>query len=130
MADTLRTHEGSPPAGVPEVDVPHRADGPGAAAMLAAGIGLFALGLFTILNEVSTTLHDWFESWDFGQGVGPLAGKTTLAVIVWVVAWVALHLAWRRRDVPIQRMFWVGLALGILGAIGTFPPFFTAFPSE
>jgi hypothetical protein len=41
---------------VPEVDALHldeRPDGPGAAAMMAAGIGILVLGLFTLLSEAS-----------------------------------------------------------------------------
>ena len=44
-----------------------RPDGPAAAAMLAAGIGVFALGLLTTLSEASTALHDWLEAWDFDR---------------------------------------------------------------
>ncbi len=130
MAEEMRSHDEATAPELAEFDLPARPDGPGAAAMLAAGIGIFALGLFTTLNEASTALHDWFGKWEFGRGVGPLAGKTTLAVIVWAVAWLALHAAWRKKDVDLRPMFWIGLILGILGAIGTFPPFFTAFAAE
>lgn len=127
MASEMKSHDEVQAPELAELDLPDKPDGPGAAAILAAGIGIFALGLFTTLNEVSAALHDWFEAWEFGQGVGPLAGKTTLAMIVWAVAWIGLHAAWRKKDVALRPMFWVGLVLGILGAIGTFPPFFTAF---
>jgi len=112
---------------IAELGLAERPDGPGAAAMLAAGIGLFALGLLTVLNEASTTMHDWLESWDLDRGVGPLAGKTTLAVIVWAVSWIVLAIAWRGKDVDLKRWFWVALFLGILGGLGTFPPIFLSF---
>jgi hypothetical protein len=114
----------------PELDALHLADkpdGPGAAAMLAAGIGVFALGLLTTLNEVSEGLHDWLQSFEMGRGVGPLAGKTTVAVIAWLVAWIILALIWRGKDVNIKRVFWVGLALGVIGAVLMFPPVFLSF---
>ena len=107
-----------------------RPDGPAAATILAAGIGMFTLGLLTTLNEAWTGLHDWLEKWEFDRGVGPLAGKTTLAVIVWAVSWLVLGLAWRRKDVNLKTWFWVALVLGALGFVGTFPPIFTAFAAE
>jgi hypothetical protein len=114
----------------PELEELHLADkpdGPGAAAVLAAGIGIFILGLLTTLNEVSVGLHDWLQSFEMGRGVGPLAGKTTVAVIAWAIAWVILGAAWRKKDVNIKRMFWFGLVLGLLGVVLMFPPVFLAF---
>jgi hypothetical protein len=107
--------------------LPAKPDGPGAAAMLAAGTGILALGLLTTLNEVSEGLHDWLQSFEMGRGVGPLAGKTIVAVIVWLVAWIILAAIWRGKDIEIKRVFWIGLALGVLGAVLTFPPVFLAF---
>ena len=104
-----------------------RADGPGGAAMLAAGIGVFALGLFTTLAEISGGFKTFLESFDFTGGVGPLAGKTILAVIVWLIAWVGFGTAWRSRDVELRPIFMIGLVLGLLGAVGTFPLFFEMF---
>ncbi len=127
--DDMRTDIERAPE-VAELDVEERPDGPAAAAMLAAGIGMFTLGLLTVLNEASTGLHDWLESWEFGQGVGPLAGKTTVAVIVWALSWIALAIGLRGRDVNLKAWFWVAFALGVLGFIGTFPPVFEAFAAE
>ena len=110
-----------------ELHLTEKPDGPGAAAMLAAGIGILVLGLLTTLSEVSTGLHDFLAKFEFGQGVGPLAGKTILAVAGWAVSWVILAILWRGKDVDIRRMFWIGLVLGVLGAVLTFPPVFTAF---
>jgi fluoride ion exporter CrcB/FEX len=111
--------------------LPDKPDGPAAAAMLAAGIGIFALGLLTVLSEVSVPLHDWLESaWEMGRGVGPLAGKTTVAVIVWAVSWAILALLWRKKDPNLRTWFTVSLVLGILGALGTFPPIFLSFAAE
>lgn len=102
-------------------------DGPGAAAMLAAGIGILTLGLLTTLAVISEPIKDFLDWWAWGQGVGPLAGKTTVAVIVWLVSWLVLYLWWRNKDVNLKTMFYSGLTLGIIGAIMMFPPFFEAF---
>lgn len=102
-------------------------DGPAAAAMVAAGIGIFALGFLTVLAEVSESIKGFLEDWEFGRGVGPLAGKTTIAVIAWAVSWAILAVLWRGKDANLRTWFAVALALGILGAVGTFPPFFLLF---
>jgi hypothetical protein len=114
----------------PELTALHLADkpdGPAGAAMVAAGTGIFALGLFTTLAEASAAFKAFLERFDVVDGVGPLAGKTTLAVIVWAVVWAVLAIVWRDRDADLRRLFAIGVVLGILGAIGTFPPFFEAF---
>ncbi|HEX2029202.1 MAG TPA: hypothetical protein VHF25_14505 [Nitriliruptorales bacterium] len=33
---------------------------------------------------------------------------------------------WRARDIKLSSAFWIGAGLGILGIIGTLPPFFEA----
>jgi hypothetical protein len=113
-----------------QLDLPARTDGPAAAAMFAAGIGIFVLGLLVVLSEVSVPIHDFLEWWDFGQGVGPLAGKTTVAVIVWAVSWAILAAVFRGKDVNLKAWFTVSLILGLLGAVGTFPPVFLSFAGE
>ncbi len=102
-------------------------DGPGAAAMVAAGIGVFTLGLTIILAELSTGIHDFLEAFQGSRGVGALAGKSTVAMIVWLGSWAALHYAWRVKDIDIKKMFKVGMVLGLIGAVFTFPPFFELF---
>ena len=119
------------PADQPDVELaanlPDRPDGPGAAATLASGVAIFVLGLLTVLSEANTAIHDFLADFQAGRGVGPLAGKTTIAGVVFFVAGGAFGFAWWKRDVDFQRVFWISLALGILGAIGTFPPFFELF---
>jgi hypothetical protein len=113
-----------------ELQLADKPDGPAAAAMIAAGLGVFALGLLTTLAAAYEEVGEFLAEFDFVDGVGPLAGKTILAVIVWAVAWLILGVAWRGKDSNLRRMFALGLFLGILGAIGTFPPFFEAFAVE
>lgn len=115
---------------IAELGLSPRPDGPAAAAILAAGIGVFALGALTVLSEASAGIHDWLESWDFDQGVGPLAGKTTLAVVVWLVSWAVLAIALWRKEVNLRVWFWVAAVLVALGFLGTFPPIFLSFAAE
>jgi hypothetical protein len=102
-------------------------DGPGAAAMLAAGIGIFVLGLFTVLSEVSEGIHTFLGDLAGDSGVGPLAGKTIMGVVGFFGSWLILGILWKNKNVDIKRMFWIGLVLGILGAVFMLPPVFLAF---
>jgi hypothetical protein len=119
MTDTL-PHDEAPPA----VETPDKPEGPIAAAILAGGIGAAALGLFTTLAEASTRVKGWLE---WNAGVGPLSGKTLMAVAVWLVAWAILHLVYRDRPYETRRAFTIAVILVALGVVGTFPPFFEAF---
>lgn len=110
-----------------ELDLPDKPDGPAAAAMVAAGIGIFVLGLLTVLSEASGPIHDFLGDLEFGRGVGPLAGKTTLSVVAWALSWAVLAGLWRTKDLNLKVWFPVGLVLGLLGAVGTFPPVFLLF---
>ncbi|HYO17529.1 MAG TPA: hypothetical protein VES02_02525 [Dermatophilaceae bacterium] len=102
-------------------------DGPGAAMMISGGLGFFTLGLLTILSEMSEDFGTWLGKWAGDAGVGALAGKTTIASLVYFGSLALLWLLWRTKDVSLKIAFYVGLGLGILGAIATYPPFFTLF---
>ena len=110
-----------------QLDDVDRPTGPVAAALLATGIGALALGLLTTLNEASTGVHDFLE---FDDGVGPLSGKTILAVVAYFASWGALHGLWRRQNPPLRPILIATAVLIALGVLGTFPTFFQAFASE
>ena len=107
-----------------ELDIHERPNGPAVAAILSAAIGVFVLGLLTTLSEASTDVHDFL---DIKERVGPLSGKTTFAVAVYLVAWVALVPVLWKRSVPFAKAIWVSAVLIAAGFIGTFPEFFTLF---
>jgi fluoride ion exporter CrcB/FEX len=114
----------------PELEPLHLADkpdGPGAAMMVSAGFAIFVLGFLTVLAEASAGAKTWLQTWQWGVGVGPLAGKTTIASLLYFASLALLWAIWRNKDVNLKNAFSVGLALGILGALGTFPTFFTMF---
>jgi hypothetical protein len=102
-------------------------DGPLAAALLAAGIGAFALGLFTTLAEANAAFR---ERLILNDAVGPLSGKTVWATVVFIIAWVALHFMWRERDRMLRLATMAFVVLTLLGVLGTFPIFFQAFAPE
>lgn len=98
--------------------------GVGAAVLVAAGLGTFVIGLMTSLAELSEGLKNalnWYNP------AGPLSGKTGTGVIVWLVAWIILHTAWKNKDVNLNRVFGWAMALIIVGFLLTFPPVFELF---
>ncbi|HXF71044.1 MAG TPA: hypothetical protein VNO79_00345 [Actinomycetota bacterium] len=94
-------------------------------AFVAAGVGSLVLGLFTALvtalAEASQTVKGWLEFW---APVGPLSGKTTLAVAAWALAWAGLHRRLRGREVSVSRAFTLAAVLVGVGVLLTFPPIF------
>jgi hypothetical protein len=107
-----------------ETDKP---EGPISAAILAAGIGALALGVFTTLAEASTGVRNWLQ---WSDKVGPLSGKTLMSVLIWLVSWAVLHLWLRGRAYETRRALTVALVLIALGVLGTFPTFFQLFAAE
>ncbi len=97
-------------------------NGPVWAALLASGIGAFAMGFAVILNESGL-----FASPTLYAPAGGVSGRTTIAAIVWLVAWVWLHRRWRHREIEGSRVTALALLLLGLGVLGTFPPLWAIF---
>lgn len=92
-------------------------NGAAMAAFLASGIGSFAMGLTVVLNEAGALAVPAVYA-----PAGGVSGRTTLAVVVWLVAWGILHARWKARDVDASRILTATLTLVVLGVLGTFPP--------
>jgi hypothetical protein len=90
-----------------------------AAAIFAAGIGSLALAVITVISDNSAALKTLLT---FSKPVGPLSGVTTVAVVLWIVAWSLLDLLWKRREVPLARIGWIAIALFVISLLLTFPP--------
>jgi hypothetical protein len=99
-------------------------NGAAAAAVLAAGIGSVILGITTVLKENIQSVGKFMNFYD---PVGPLSGATILSIIVWIVAWIVLHVLWKSKEVNFNKVFIAGTLLICLGLLGTFPPFFDLF---
>jgi hypothetical protein len=111
-----------------QIEFEDKPEGPVSAAILAAGIGALALGIFTTIAEASESIKaDVFE---WSTRVGALSGKTVLAVVVWLISWAALHLVLRNRPFETRRALTISLILIGIGVVMTFPEFFQAFKSE
>ncbi|MGB2758040.1 MAG: hypothetical protein WBD02_10330 [Acidimicrobiia bacterium] len=108
-------------AGIQYVDKP---EGPIAAAIIAGGIVALAMGFFTTLAEASAGAKEWLL---FNEDVGPLSGKVIMTIIVWLVSWAVLHVAYRSRAYETRRALIIAFVLIGLGVVGTFPTFFQAF---
>jgi len=100
-----------------EVEIPN---GPGAAAILAAGIGCAAMGILAFAGDASDAIG---KALNFYNPTGTLSGVTTLAILVWLAAWFLLNRAWRARTVAIARVNVAAFALLAVGFVLTFPPF-------
>jgi len=107
-----------------QIDYEDKPEGPISAAIIAGGIGCTALGLLTTLAEASKGMSKWLQ---WSDRVGPLSGKTTVTVLVWLVAWAILHVVLRRRPYETRRALTIALVLIAVGVVGTFPTFFQLF---
>jgi fluoride ion exporter CrcB/FEX len=97
-----------------------RPNGPGAATILAGGIGCFALGVLSAWADKSVAFKSHMS---FYRPSGPLSGVTTLALLVWLAVWVALAVAWRGKTVRLSRTNLIAFILLGLGLLLTFPLF-------
>jgi hypothetical protein len=110
-----------------EIEYEDKPEGPISAAIIAAGIGALALGILTTLAEASESIKEFLE---FNSAVGPLSGKTILAVVVWLASWGILHAAIRAKPYETRRAVAIASVLIALGVLGTFPTFFQLFAAE
>ena len=104
------------------VALPALPNGAALAAFVAAGAGAFAMGLISLLNAVGVlpipTLY---------APAGGVTGRTTLAVLIWLVVWVVLHRRWRERDVATGRAHAATIVLTLFGILCAFRPFWGLF---
>jgi hypothetical protein len=87
------------------------------AAALAAGIGALAMGVFVIAHEAGI-----YSAPTLYAPAGALSGRSTFAVVVWLVAWVVLHLSWKDREVSPERVLALTMVLAVIGIVATMPP--------
>jgi hypothetical protein len=96
-------------------------NGPSAAAILAAGIGLAVTGIVSTLAEAIAT---WSAMLVWSKPVGALSGKTTIGVAAWLVSWLIFGLLWRDRQVSLKLVLIISAILLAVGVLFTFPPVF------
>jgi hypothetical protein len=94
-------------------------NGSGAAAILSAGIGAFAVAVLTIAADKSVLVKNLLV---FYKPTGPLSGVTTGAIIFWLVAWATLELRWRKQTISLIHINVAAFILLGLSILLTFPP--------
>jgi hypothetical protein len=95
-----------------------RPNGSGAAAVLAAGAGSFAVALLAL---IAANVPAFKSLMIFYRPTGPLSGVTTSAIAVWLALWWLLERRWRRRNIS-PRVFAAAIALLVASLMLTFPP--------
>ncbi len=95
-------------------------NGPGAAALVAAGIGAAAVGILAILRDAFSGVANVLN---FYNPSGPLSGVTTMAIVVWLASWFVLGKRWSGKDVKMTQASIVAFVLLAVGFALTFPPF-------
>jgi hypothetical protein len=106
-----------------EISAAERAVG---AAFIASGIGSTALGLAIVLTELKVGAGLKAALTWVGP-VGPLSGKTGVAVLAFAISWVALHFAFKKRAISLTTSFIIAVILIVLGLVLSFPPVFDLF---
>lgn len=101
-------------------DVDPLPNGPGAAAILAAAIGSFALGVCALAGDAVPAIRGAFNVW---PPTGPLSGVTLTAIVVWLLAWYGLSRRWGSRDVNLVAVNAASFLMLIAALLLTFPPF-------
>lgn len=94
--------------------------GPGAAAILAAGIGSFALAAFAFASDAKPAINRMFVFW---QPTGALSGVSISAIVVWLGVWYWLSRRWVQRDVNLVPVNVAAFLMLTAALVLTFPPF-------
>jgi hypothetical protein len=95
-------------------------NGLGAAAILAAGIGCATVGVLAFAGDASAAIGKMLN---FYNPTGSLSGVTTIAIVVWLIAWFLLARAWEKQDVNLRTINVSAFVLLAVGFLLTFPPF-------
>jgi hypothetical protein len=98
-----------------------RVDGRAAAAVIAAGVGCAAFGVAVVVAESVTAVKKMLT---LSAAAGPLSGKAVVAVVIYAIFWLLLHLALRRTQTKITTVGRLTIVLLVIGLLGTFPPFY------
>ena len=101
-----------------------RTNGSGAAAILSAGVGSFALALLSLVGDKSAAVR---VSLIFYKPTGPLSGVTTAAIVIWLLSWGVLEMRWSKKSVALTPICVASFVLLGLSFLLTFPPIVDIF---
>jgi hypothetical protein len=105
-------------------EVMTRTNGSGAAAILAAAVGSFALAILALAGDKSAAVK---SSLNFYKPTGPLSGVTDGAILIWLVLWVVLEMRWNKKSVALGPICVASFVLLGLSFMLTFPPIVDIF---
>ena len=100
-------------------NTPALTNGSGAAAILSAAVGAFALAVVAFAGDKSATVKSILV---FYRPTGALSGVTTTAILIWLLTWGILELRWRRKTLVLGLINIVAFTLLALSFLLTFPP--------
>lgn len=97
-------------------------NGAAMAAVLAAAIGSFALGLIVLFKAMELlSIPALYEP------AGGVSGRTSLAVVIWLIAWGVLHYRWKDHNISYRHTLLLSLTLIGGSIVLTFPPLWSLF---
>ena len=98
------------------------------AAILAAAIGCFSMGVLIDLAEASKAISSALNLYN---PTGDLSGKSTLGVLIWLIAWGLLHARWKRTNItsPVIILA-ITIVLLLAALLAVFPLFFGLFAAS
>mgnify|MGYP005849121627 CR=1 FL=1 len=97
-------------------------NGAAMAAVLGAAIGSFTLGLIVLFKATGLLSIPALY-----QPAGGVSGRTTLAVVIWLIVWGILHYRWKDQHISYQRTLLLSLILIGGSIVFTFPPLWSLF---
>ena len=113
-----------PPANGSTLDRTARTNGSGAAAILSAAIGCFALAILALAGDKSANIRNALI---FYKPTGALSGVTDLAILLWLLLWVVMERKWARESVALKPVCIISFILLGLSFLLTFPPIVDIF---
>jgi hypothetical protein len=96
------------------------ANGPAAAAILAAGAGSTFMGLIGLAADAFKPIAKLLT---FYLPTGALSGVSSVAILLWLGTWFILAKRWQGRNVSIGKTNAMAFTLLAFGILLTFPPF-------
>jgi hypothetical protein len=100
-------------------DTPAMPNGSGAAAILSAGVGSFALAVLAFAGDKSANIRNVLILY---KPTGALSGVTTAAILIWLLIWGILEWRWAKKTVAMGPISVAALTLLGLSFLLTFPP--------
>lgn len=97
------------------------------ASLIASGVGALTLAILICAAEASPKAKAFLN---FYNPVGPLSGKTILAVAAYFLSWIILTLFFSKKNIDENISLKITFALLALGLLFSFPPVYMMLESH